>query len=260
MEIRPSITKRQVAKTAAARRHPAAAAHPVRARLLHVSNSSNSMALTCKVNGKLRFFIFAASSTRTRRCRSLHDAGFNTLFFDYPWDPYEIKQMTDLDFMLVPKSARNLKRRSFGLSGHFDARRGAWVFRPGQCADVEYRHRGFIMRQTSLVSRVAPGHQSGGPCASPRPSTPGTASTVIRLTPENPGLVSVHRWPLMTTLELTQYKDWLQGRSRLAKPGTFMWTWIQTHIARLFHANALIRSPRRRPSPEPIGPPTRTGC
>src|SRR5947207_1963160 len=43
-------------------------------------------------------------------------------------------------------------------------------------------------------------------------------------------MVGVHRWPLMTTLELPQYREWLDQRRRLANPNTFMWTWIQTHM------------------------------
>ena len=43
-------------------------------------------------------------------------------------------------------------------------------------------------------------------------------------------LLGVHRWPLMTALDLTQYRDWLEQRARLADAGTYMWTWIQTHV------------------------------
>src|SRR4029079_2542576 len=43
-------------------------------------------------------------------------------------------------------------------------------------------------------------------------------------------LLSAHRCPLMTSLELPQYRDWLNQRRLLARPGTFFWTWVQTHL------------------------------
>src|SRR5262249_44846986 len=66
-------------------------------------------------------------------------------------------------------------------------------------------------------------------------------------------LVSVHRWPLMTTLELTRYKEWLESRSRLANPGTFMWTWIQTHTPE-WYTQMLYDKPASAGFTEPIGP------
>src|ERR1051326_4275008 len=36
-------------------------------------------------------------------------------------------------------------------------------------------------------------------------------------------MVGVHRWPLMSSLELTGYREWLNERRGLCWPGTFMW-------------------------------------
>ena len=200
-----------------------------------------------QVNGK-RFFMRGIQHTDTP-LQVLHDAGFNTLFFDYPWDPYEIKQMTDLDFMLVPNlpvtssdarlvSADTLTREVRGFSALDNVL--MWNIGTALCYE-----------QTSLVSRVAPAIKAVDRV---RPLGLDAWDGLNRysMTPEI-GLVSVHRWPLMTTLELTQYKDWLQGRSRLAKPGTFMWTWIQTHTPDFF-TQMLYQKPASATFTEPIGP------
>src|SRR5262249_47156913 len=66
-------------------------------------------------------------------------------------------------------------------------------------------------------------------------------------------LVGVHRWPLMTTLELTKYRDWLDQRRRLASPNTYLWTWIQTHLPDSY-TNLLYDRSSAAPFTEPIGP------
>lgn len=43
-------------------------------------------------------------------------------------------------------------------------------------------------------------------------------------------LIGTHRYPLMTSLELTRYRDWLGQRRRLTRGNFLHWTWIQTHI------------------------------
>src|SRR5262249_30292254 len=47
-------------------------------------------------------------------------------------------------------------------------------------------------------------------------------------------LIGVHRWPLMTGLELSAYQRWLNQRRLLASPGTYLWTWIQTQTPEFF--------------------------
>ena len=61
-------------------------------------------------------------------------------------------------------------------------------------------------------------------------------------------MLGVHRWPLMTGLELPQYRDWLTQRRQLAQPGTF-WTWVQTHLPDWFTTAGLREARRRWASP-----------
>jgi len=43
-------------------------------------------------------------------------------------------------------------------------------------------------------------------------------------------LLGVHRWPLMTGLEIGQYRRWIYQRHFLTHEDTFTWTWVQTHL------------------------------
>jgi hypothetical protein len=68
-------------------------------------------------------------------------------------------------------------------------------------------------------------------------------------------LVGIHRWPLLTGLELPDYRNWLMARRRLAQPGTFCWTWVQTHLPDWFLLTAYGKDgPAGGPSGEPLGP------
>lgn len=62
-------------------------------------------------------------------------------------------------------------------------------------------------------------------------------------------MLGVHRWPLMTSLEIEQYRDWLLQRRRLAAPGTFCWTWVQNHLPDWFTKIA-----PEGPDKMPLGP------
>jgi hypothetical protein len=67
-------------------------------------------------------------------------------------------------------------------------------------------------------------------------------------------LLSAHRFPLMTSLELPQYRDWLNQRRLLARPGTFFWTWVQTHLQDWFISAVMPEAAENNKFDEPIGP------
>jgi hypothetical protein len=54
---------------------------------------------------------------------------------------------------------------------------------------------------------------------------------LLRYSRELRDLLSVYRFPLSTSLQLTDYGNWLRERPRLARPGTPIWTVIQTQPA-----------------------------
>jgi hypothetical protein len=67
-------------------------------------------------------------------------------------------------------------------------------------------------------------------------------------------LISAHRFPLMTSLELPQYRDWLASRRQLDRYGSYFWTWVQTHLQEWFLAAAYPEAQARDRFDEPIGP------
>ena len=70
-------------------------------------------------------------------------------------------------------------------------------------------------------------------------------------------MLSVHRWPLLTSLELPLYRDWLVQRRLLAQPprgeNEFMWTWVQTHLPD-WYTQLVYARPGSAGFAEPIGP------
>lgn len=47
----------------------------------------------------------------------------------------------------------------------------------------------------------------------------------------NLAMLGISRHALQSTLPLNEYRQWLQDRRSLARPGTFCWTWLQTEPA-----------------------------
>ncbi len=66
-------------------------------------------------------------------------------------------------------------------------------------------------------------------------------------------LVGVHRFPLMTTLELPKYREFLESRRKLAPPGVFTWTWIQTHLPD-WYSEVLYNQSAQTEFKDPVGP------
>ncbi len=65
-------------------------------------------------------------------------------------------------------------------------------------------------------------------------------------------MIGTHRWPLLTSMELPAYRDWLMQRRMLLPADAFCWTWIQTHLPDWFMTAAYERTSGR--FTEPIGP------
>jgi len=65
--------------------------------------------------------------------------------------------------------------------------------------------------------------------------------------------VGAYRWPLFSSLELGQYKDWLEQRRALIAPGKMMYSWIQTHLPE-WYLQQVYGKTEIDSFPEPIGP------
>jgi hypothetical protein len=66
-------------------------------------------------------------------------------------------------------------------------------------------------------------------------------------------MIGTHRYPLLTSLELTKYRDWLQQRRRLANVNALHWTWIQTHVPE-WQTQIIYGRKSGEGFSEPIGP------
>ena len=65
--------------------------------------------------------------------------------------------------------------------------------------------------------------------------------------------VGAHRWPLFTSLEMGNYKDWLTQRRKLTGSGKLSWTWLQTHLPE-WYLGLVHGDPKCVTFPDPIGP------
>ncbi|MBY0588943.1 hypothetical protein K2X85_17355 [bacterium] len=67
-------------------------------------------------------------------------------------------------------------------------------------------------------------------------------------------MVGAARFPLQSSMDITSYQKWVSSRKGLLVPGTFFWTWIQTHPPREYVRLAYGHDLDDRPFTTPIGP------
>jgi hypothetical protein len=176
----------------------------------------------------------------------LRSAGFNTLHVDATVSPKVLKEAGDLGFWIVPTLKGDDPRLTSAEQIHRD------VGRFTESGDsVLFWHLGGTLayEQTVPVSRTAQLLKAADP------GRPLGADVWDGLLPYSRTLqlVGVYRWPLMSTLELTKYREWLDQRRKLAHPGTFMWTWIQTHMPD-WYTQLLYEKSASQGFTEPVGP------
>lgn len=197
------------------------------------------------INGK-RFFFRGIRHSDTP-LRALRDAGFNTVWMDYTTPPAQIEEAVNLGFWVVPAlpvtsedprlvSANALTREV----ARFQERDGVLFWDLGG---------GLAEEQTTVVSRAAQWIHA----ADPQRPVGADVWDGFRPYSRSLDLVGAHRWPLMTAMELPYYGLWLTQRRQLARPGTFFWTWVQTHLPDWYTTLAYDR-PASAGFEEPVGP------
>lgn len=67
-------------------------------------------------------------------------------------------------------------------------------------------------------------------------------------------MVGVAKFPLMSSLSIQAYQQWVKDRKTLALPGTFLWSWIQTHPPREFVRLVYGYDIDEKPIETPTGP------
>jgi hypothetical protein len=197
------------------------------------------------VGGK-RFFLRGIRHSDTP-LPVLREAGFNALWVDATTSPTLLQQAVDLGFWLVPSlplgaddrqlvSTENLNREVT----HFPAGDAVLLWDVGGALTREQADA--VTRSVQAVRGADPGRPIGGDVWDG--FLPYSRSL---------DLVGAHRWPLMTTLELPRYREWLNQRRLLANPGTFMWTWVQTHLPD-WYVQLVYDQSSAAGFQEPIGP------
>jgi hypothetical protein len=162
-------------------------------------------------------------------------------------DPALLQQAADLGFWLVPSlpvaqpEARFVSTETLGQNvSHFPALDAVLFWDLGGA--LAFEQSGLVARSAQLVRAADPGRPLG-------------ADAWDGLLPysRNVNLLGVHRWPLMTGMDLKDYREWLEQRRLLANPGSFVWTWIQTHMPD-WYTTLLYDHSGAEGFDEPIGP------
>lgn len=197
------------------------------------------------VGGK-RFFFRGIRHSDTP-LKALRDAGFNTVWFDYATPVSLMEEAVNRGFWLVPSLP--ISGNDPRLSSPDSVGEQVAHFLEGDAVLFWDLGGGLTIEQAPLVEQAA--RVIHGVDAQ-RPLGGDVWDGFLRYS-RNLELLGVHRWPLMTGLELTGYLDWLDQRRRLARPGTFAWTWVQTHLPDWF-TNLVYDQPGAKGFQEPIGP------
>jgi hypothetical protein len=197
------------------------------------------------VNSK-RFFMRGIRHSDTP-LEALREAGFNTLWFDRAAPATVLDEAVNRGFWIVP----SLKARA--EAGHLPS--------ADELSDEVSRiansdatlfwdlGEGLVSEQQEAIGRAAEVIHSADP------QRPVGADIWDGFGPYSRSLdvVGAHRWPLMTTLEMPQYREWLEQRRLLARPGTYLWTWVQTHLPDWF-TTLVYERPASAGFQEPVGP------
>ncbi len=174
-----------------------------------------------RVGGKNFFFRGIRHSDTP--LKALRDAGFNTVWFDYRTPPALVDEAIDRGFWIVPALSVAGEDPSIAAGG-IETELQRWL--AGDAVLFWDLGGGLVDEQKETLRQAAKTVRTIDP------NRPVAADVWDGLEPysNSVDLVGFHRWPLMTGLELPQYHQWLEQRRALARPGTFTWTWVQTHL------------------------------
>jgi hypothetical protein len=198
-----------------------------------------------EVDGK-PFFIRGIRHSDTP-LSALRDAGFNTVWFDYRTAPAVLDEASRLGMKVVmslPVTADDRRlTANDGLAAEINRLLGGdgvlfWDLGGGLVEEQKEQ----VRRAVQVVRAADAQHPLGI-----------DAWDGLEPYSRTVDLMGSHRWPLMTALELPQYREWLDQRRLLARFGTFTWTWVQTHLPD-WYTTLVYDRPGTAGFDEPIGP------
>ncbi len=192
-------------------------------------------------------FFFTAIRWSDTPLDVLKEAGFNTLCFDAGARPEALREAAAKGFLVVP---------SLPLADGANSadRLAAAIQRFTPYDDVLFWDvgGGGLRRESApAAGRVVSLLRDRDP---DRPIAVDIGDGFQAFRTQNIDLWSMHRCPLMTGLELGQYRDWLTQRRNLALSNSFAWTWVQTHLPDWFTSLVYDRPGAGPAFGEPIGP------
>jgi hypothetical protein len=193
-------------------------------------------------------FFFRAIRYTDTPLKVLRDAGFNSLWIEDTTTPEVVEEAVNQGFWVVPglgitgKQETQFSPDSLSKSVSMFLKDDAVLF-------WDLGRGGLAKEQAPLVAEVAKLVQT----ADPNRPVAADVWDGFRTYSRNVQLLGVHRWPLMTGLELSKYRDWFNQRRLLADPDAFMWTWVQTHLPD-WYTKLIYDRPSTQSFKEPIGP------
>ncbi len=188
----------------------------------------------------------------------LHNAGFNTVWLDESTPSGLIEDAANLGFWIVPmlhppdssqvgSSAKSPTRlvanETFGQNvGRFLREQSVLFWDLG--GNLQYEQSRSVLDAAQAVHNIDP----------LRPLAADIRDGFLSYTRSGSQrmMIGTHRWPLLTSLELAAYREWLMQRRLLLDPEDYCWTWIQTHLPDWFLTAAYERGAGR--FTEPVGP------
>lgn len=182
------------------------------------------------VGGK-KFFFRAIRHTGTP-LKTLHAAGFNVVMLDDSTPPGIVEDAGNLGFWVIP-SLRPPDDRPGVPAGVLASQRESFGKKVQSYLDKDEvigwdLGSNRTQEQSGSVLTLAKAFRSADPT---RPVVADVTDGFRDYSRDiDQLLLGIHRWPLMTSLDLNGYKDFLLQRRQLTVPGTYCWTWIQTHL------------------------------
>jgi len=177
---------------------------------------------------------------------TLRDAGFNAVWLDHSTPERVIDEAADMGLYLLPEIPVLEDSPRMALPAGLTRE----VARFPRKESVLFWHvgSGLTREQAAYVSKAAQTIRAadGKPIAGDIWDGYGPYCRSLEM-------LGTHRWPLFTGLELSAYRDWLAQRGRLAEPGVYLWTWIQTHMPR-WYSNIVYDGQELPAEGEPFGP------
>jgi len=177
----------------------------------------------------------------------LQQAGFNTTFVDDSTNAQVLKEAAELGLWIAPR-LRVLSNDAKLVSNEgIQSEVGKYLNNDA----VLMWHLGGTLahEQTTPVARAVQVVRGADPG---RPLGAEIWDGMLSYS-RNLNMLGIHRWPLMTTLELPKYREWITMRRNLANPDAYVWTWIQNHVPDS-HTQLLYDRTGGAGFNEPVGP------